>query len=528
MQRESILNNLYPRHHNNGNGSSREPSQSPALSSLSPQMSNTSVRSQRSYTQGSPHLSAPSGAQKQKPSDPVGFKITLETPPAIMYGSPQESVGALISGICEVDLTKTGDNGVVNLQEVSMSIVQVIKYKLPPQIAKRISRGSEQRNVLATWDILKHPHILESRNFAYPFSHLLPGTLPPTSKTPLFSVEYFIYASATTHDNQHSEASLPLHIYRSVVFVKDKTSVRIFPPTTLSLSMILPTALFPNSSVNAEMRIEGLVSPTKQGSVNCFKRWQLKRVNWRVDESVKVKWGEQAEDEYEHKHTLGFGSHKSGWKTDYSLQNGLIELFSTDFCPGVLQRANKDLHDPVVGLSVSHQLICELLIAEEVLSQPNSKQGVLSGSARVLRMQFGFPVTDRPGLGISWEDEVPPMYADIPLSPPQYHDVANLPALEEFKSSNLVFSPLLAPTMSPTLRHLDSSMRGLESRPEVVNGRLASPRSTPLTPQNALLASPRVAPLNSPHAGPVNPNVGPVNSPRMRSVDNPPPVSSHR
>jgi len=378
-----------------------------------------------------------------------------------MYGTPQESVGALISGICDVDLTQcylpgSASEG-VNLQDVSMSIVQNIKYTTPPQVAKKLAKGTEQQNVLATWDILRYPHILRHANFEYPFSHLLPGTLPPTSRTPLFSVSYEIRASATTQDGKRSTASLPLQIGRSVINITDKTSVRIFPPTTLSLSMILPSALFPNSQVHAEMRIEGLVGPTPPGSTLKYKRWLLKRLNWRVDEFIKVRWGERPEDEYEHKQPLGFGVHKSGWKSDYTIKDGVVEFDCAEFCPGVLSRASKDMNDPVSGISVSHQLICELLIAEEVVSKPTVKQGVLSGSARVLRMQFALPVVDRPGLGISWEDEVPPMYADIPLSPPQYNEVADLPALEEY--NGLVFSPSFSPMISPTLRHVDPQMR---------------------------------------------------------------------
>lgn len=449
--RESILSTLYPRSRSQVPQGPNDVSSQLAVMSLSPQVSADSVKSTSSKHEG---------------SDVVSFRIRLETPPAIMYGSPQESVGALISGICDVDLTNCGDtDGAVDLREANMSIVQVIKTKVPPSIAKKLPHGSEQRNVLAIWDILKHPHILASKNFAYPFSHLLPGTLPPSCRTPLFSVEYFIVAAATTKRMKKSEYKLPLKIGRSVMGITEKSSVRIFPPTTLSLSMILPTALFPNSNVNAEMRIEGLITDTTPGMTLKFKRWQLKRINWRVDEIIKVRWGEASDDEYEYKHTLGFGFHKTGWKTDYSLQKGVIEFFSPDFCPGVLNKANKDLQDPVAGLSVSHQLICELLIAEEVLSNPTSKQGVLSGSARVLRMQFGFPVVDRPGLGISWEDEVPPVYADVPLSPPQYNEVADLPSLEEITTNSMVFSPLLVSKMSPTLRHFDPSIRGFEHRP---------------------------------------------------------------
>ena len=469
-QKQNILSSLYPR-------SRRRTSKDGGdlWDALSPQASSSSVLSTGSSkslhgSTLSPHQSHSKLASKSK--NVVEFDIRLETPPAIMYGTPEASTGALISGICDVDLTNSGGiDGVVSLIDVSMTIVQEIRYTLPVAVAKNLPKGTHQRNVLATWDILKHPHILASKTFSYPFSHLLPGTLPPTTTTPLFKIEYFIHASATTKDMKRSEASLKLPIGRSVIHVTEKTSVRVFPPTDLSLSLILPSALFPNSQVMAQMRLEGLVTETKppaDAAANAssrYKRWLLKRINCRVDEIVKVKWGKSDEEEFEHKQTLSYNLHKSGWKTDFELQNGHIEFDCPDFCNGALQKATKDLKDPVLGLSVSHQLICELLIAEEVLSSPTATQGILSGSARVLRMQFAFPVVDRPGLGISWDDEVPPVYADIPLSPPEYHEVHGLPSLEEIHSSSLVFSPSLSPTMSPTLRHLDPNIKGFEHQP---------------------------------------------------------------
>lgn len=35
-------------------------------------------------------------------------------------------------------------------------------------------------------------------------------------------------------------------------------------------------------------------------------------------------------------------------------------------------------------------------------------------------MHFNVVVTERAGLGISWDEEQPPLYEDVPLSPPNY------------------------------------------------------------------------------------------------------------
>lgn len=35
-------------------------------------------------------------------------------------------------------------------------------------------------------------------------------------------------------------------------------------------------------------------------------------------------------------------------------------------------------------------------------------------------MQFRLVVSDRSGLGISWDEEAPPMYENVPAAPPTY------------------------------------------------------------------------------------------------------------
>lgn len=515
-------------------------------SAISPQASSSSVKSNHSVKLGKAHSSAPhTHSQSPQPvarqpplaKHVVDFKIKLETPPAIMYGAPETSTGALISGICDVDLSSSGGvDGVVSLLDVSMSIVQEITYTLPATVAKQFP-SVHKRNVLATWDILQHPHILASKKFSYPFSHLLPGTLPPTTVTPLFKVEYFIYAAATTKDMKRSEYSLKMPIGRSVISVGEKTSLRIFPPTDLSLSLVVPSAMFPHASVPAELRVEGLVSPPDEDAHKAthpkYKRWILKRITCRVDELVKVKWGNSEEEEFEHKQTLSYSVHKTGWKTDFGLQKGHIEFFTADFCPGALKRATKDLTDPISGLSVSHQLVCELLIAEETLSDPKAAHGLLTGAARVLRMQFAFPVVDRPGLGISWDDEVPPVYADIPLSPPQYDEVQGLPSVEDISATSLVFSPSLSPTMSPTLRHVDPHIRGFEHHPSPglfpVHSSNVGIRSSPLQHPTTTLRPSSSHPAHS-SSGSTNgsSSVSSQSSSSFQEFPQPPPKIKHK
>lgn len=110
---------------------------------------------------------------------------------------------------------------------------------------------------------------------------------------------------------------------------------------------------------------------------------------------------------------------KSGWKCDYSAgASGSIEMmfpFSIrgDMTPLCSLKAED-------GTEVSHALIVEMIVAEEFAPIKKPSQITPTGAARVLRMHFNTTVTERSGLGISWDEEMPPMYDDVPDSPPHY------------------------------------------------------------------------------------------------------------
>ena len=72
------------------------------------------------------------------------------------------------------------------------------------------------------------------------------------------------------------------------------------------------------------------------------------------------------------------------------------------------------------GLSVTHCLTIEMVVAEEWVPLKKPHQVTLSGAARILRMQFHLLMTERAGMGISWDEEAPPVYEDVPASPPSY------------------------------------------------------------------------------------------------------------
>jgi hypothetical protein len=110
---------------------------------------------------------------------------------------------------------------------------------------------------------------------------------------------------------------------------------------------------------------------------------------------------------------------KSGWKHDSF--TGKIECVM-QVGSAVQAMAACDV-DAISGVHVSHNFVVECVVAEEMLHAamgPAKKGGQYqpTGNARVLRMTFPLMVTERGGMGISWDEEIPPRYEDIAWNVP--------------------------------------------------------------------------------------------------------------
>jgi len=155
----------------------------------------------------------------------------------------------------------------------------------------------------------------------------------------------------------------------------------------------------------------------------------MRKLVWRIDENSKLvsapcahhisKVGGDGKGVlYEETRTLACKELKGGWKTDFS-DKGRCEF---EFQAGIPVGfpSSTDIEMGTGMLAISHQLVIEMIVAEEYIPK-NSKLVTPTGAARVLRMQFNLVVTERGGLGISWEDECPPLYENVPTSPPTYN-----------------------------------------------------------------------------------------------------------
>lgn len=125
------------------------------------------------------------------------------------------------------------------------------------------------------------------------------------------------------------------------------------------------------------------------------------------------------ENKYTDVRTIGSGEMSSGWKSDYSsAESANVEIeFPFFIRPDAHAICDCKTED---GTEVTHRLVVELVVAEEIAPIHKPTHGMPSGAARRLRMHFILTVTDRSGLGISWDEEQPPIYEDVPRSPPGY------------------------------------------------------------------------------------------------------------
>jgi hypothetical protein len=170
-------------------------------------------------------------------------------------------------------------------------------------------------------------------------------------------------------------------------------------------------------------------------------------LNWRLAETQKIvsppcakhslKTGATPDEKgtpHQDEHTLNAGELKSGWKCDYGSADGSIEM---EFAYSV--RSDRPAICDVkaqYGTEVSHALIIELVVAEEMAPIRKPSQCTPTGAARILRMSFANVLTERGGLGISWDEEQPPLYENVPASPPRYgnmsvYDGVPIPDYEE-------------------------------------------------------------------------------------------------
>ena len=266
--------------------------------------------------------------QCNKPSknQPIVVTVGIESPPIVFYGSPDSSAGAFFSGLFILDVLINNiqqqqqpqpeappalsenlepilsvsqvnktilKNDYVVLNNVSLYLIQTIKYGKPfspkSTTLESCNKCTNKITELARWDILtKKMAFAKGSSHSCPFSYVVPGDLPPSTvlSNTNTSIKYELicmvkYLDPITKKERIINLSQPIKILRSILREQDKNSTRIFPPTDVTSTAVIPNVVYPRSIFPVEIRMDN-VSTSKR-------RWRMRKLNWRLEECITVK-----------------------------------------------------------------------------------------------------------------------------------------------------------------------------------------------------------------------------------------------
>lgn len=232
--------------------------------------------------------------QQPQRQPPLKLSFKINSPPMVMYGKRTESTGSLLNGdfILEV------------LQDAPFPLKKVSIYLIQEVVTKKQNAGSCPKCLvhtdrLASWEVLTAPTSLAKGSNSYPFAYLVPGEVPATNSSTVFSVSYRIEAIAIPDVSKFGPDQAPedahnfvytedISIKRSILPGPEKTSIRVFPPTEITAKLTLPSVVYPGSTLPLEMLIEG-ISICKNATEHKSTRWRLRKLNWRIEQTSKIR-----------------------------------------------------------------------------------------------------------------------------------------------------------------------------------------------------------------------------------------------
>jgi arrestin-related trafficking adapter 1 len=348
----------------------------------------------------------------------------------VSYNTPANSSGALFSAQLQLDVIDP--DVTVESFDVELSCSVFVKKPVHQHCPECMTKTTGLKKISLT----PEPLVLAKGMHKFPFSYLFPGHLPASIDSALVKLEYSLTAVAKTSTGEKISFIKNIPLSRSVLPGNDKHSIRVFPPTNLTASVNLNPCIHPIGEFPVSLRLSGITSKTNDATV----RWRLRKLNWRIEEHQKMispacakhaaKLGGTGKGIlHEDIRTIGeadINYHKTPWKSDFDAGEVDAE-FNCAINP--VKHPVCDVEAPN-GLSITHTLVVEMVVAEDWSPKNKPSQVTPTGSARILRTQFHLLLTERPGLGISWDEETPPVYEDVPASPPHYQGMTDFDLAE--------------------------------------------------------------------------------------------------
>ncbi|OIW22781.1 hypothetical protein CONLIGDRAFT_586634 [Coniochaeta ligniaria NRRL 30616] len=366
---------------------------------------------------------------------PATLDWKLESPPIVFYGDAENSSGALVSGQLYLDVRK--EEG-IELESFDATLnIHVVQKR--PYVA-HCNDCTNQYTELKKWIFLERPLVLAKGKHSFPFSILLEGHLPTSMDGTLVSIAYEFKAEAVPKSDSSSHPVIRLEktldVKRSLPeHETPHHSVRVFPPTNIKASVHYPQAIHAIGNNTLSLRLDGLAKHNPKP--NTVEYWKLKKLTWRLEETAKTiapacakhtpKEPKEGTAEQPAKkglprtdsRVIGEKTVFSGWKSNYnSVTDSAVELELDYFLSKHAKyNCNTKSRD---GTEVTHQLMVEMVVSQEWAPLSKPTMVTQTGVGRILRMHFQTVLTERAGLGISWDNEAPPVYQDVPPSPPSY------------------------------------------------------------------------------------------------------------
>ena len=376
---------------------------------------------------------SPKGSPKLGPTKvikPIQLEIDMESPPLISYGAPNVSTGALLSG--KLNIIVNDDEA--QLTRLDMVLAGHTTTRKP--VGKDCPECQSRSYDVYKWQFLTEPHTYPNGTTSLPFSYLIPGYFPATSHSKLGAIEYHLQVIGHT-----PTIAPPLLYTRQLVLQRalpmvqtERNSLRVFPPTNVTCNITSSPVIHPIGNFNVQVRVSGIYEDTSK----YLRRWRIRRVMWRLEETAQIispacpkhvhKLGPKVADGKGIQHTdvrtLASEELNEGWKTDFGAEGGgTTELeFTIGLKPSAQPVCDVDSQN---GFVITHSMVLELVAFEEYCISKKAKNFVPTGGAKVLKMNVSMKIAERSGMGISWDEEQPPMYEDVPKSPPIYASIDN-------------------------------------------------------------------------------------------------------
>lgn len=351
----------------------------------------------------------------------ANLDIVVESPPLLSYGNPDDSSGALFSGQFLVKIPGKSQT----FETIEVRLLSVTTLKKP--VAHHCDECGGSKKELRKWNFAIEPTTLSPGEHKFPLSYLFGGNLPATTHSHYALIDYQLVATVKTQSGQVAKHSHAIDLQRAVRPGNERQSIRVFPPTNMTANVKISPVIYTNSEIPVSLRLAGIKTSTEKTEV----RWRLRRLLWRIDEIQKISTPAcpkhrskipegQTGVKHEEIKSVGEGEvhwNKTPWKTDMSAGE-----INAEFVASMQPK-----HRPIVGvraddihLQVYHHLVIEMIVVEEYVQKKNPTRATPTGSARILRSQFPLSVTNRAGMGVAWDEETPPVYQDVPPSPPGY------------------------------------------------------------------------------------------------------------